>query len=55
MKWIDLKKKCLKWHISVADTHLSLGEAFEKRCNEIPYKQLRHDCVNGGVNPRIRN
>lgn len=38
--------------ISAADTHLNLGEAFENRYNEIPYKQLQHDYVNGGVNPR---
>lgn len=48
MKWHDLKQKCLKWHISARDTHLNFGEEFGNRCNEIPYKQLRHVCVNTG-------
>lgn len=39
----DLKRKCLKWHISAADTHLNLGENFENWYIEIPQEQLRQD------------
>lgn len=54
MKQHDLKRKCLKWHISAAGTHLNLGENFENWCTEIPHKLLRPYTPNAnrGDDPR---